>query len=168
MVNHFPLPDGFTAGVSITRVSDPRTGAEWEATGVQPDVAVPADRALPEAHMAALRDLAAKSDDPARRRRLEWAAEWVEADARRDILDATRAQAVVGRYEGERAVTLVDGRLMYARAARPAMPLVPLRDGGFALNAETRISFGTGLRASALEETRIDGTRSTYGRVGQD
>ena len=168
MVNFFPLSDGFQVGVSITRVSDPRTGAEWEANGVAPDVAVPADRALVAAHTAALRELAAKTSDAGQRRRLEWAAEWVEAEARRESPDAARAKAVAGRYDGDRSVKLVDGRLMYARAQRPAIPMVPLKDGGFALSAETRVSFGAGAPATSLEETRLDGTRSSYPRLGQD
>jgi len=37
---------GFQTGISFSRVSDPRTGQEWEQVGVQPDVKVDADAAL--------------------------------------------------------------------------------------------------------------------------
>src|SRR6185503_2570355 len=68
MVGGYPLPYGFVAGVSITRVSDPRTGAEWEGIGVQPDKRVPAEQALAVAHGMALRAAAqrAQSDDKRR------------------------------------------------------------------------------------------------------
>lgn len=43
------LGSGFTAFVPVGRTFDPDTGRGWEGTGVAPDVAVPADRALEEA-----------------------------------------------------------------------------------------------------------------------
>lgn len=55
MVNSFPVGHGFSAGVSITRVSDPRTGAEWEIVGVSPDIKVPSEDALDVAYAAARR-----------------------------------------------------------------------------------------------------------------
>src|SRR6185436_6559953 len=62
MVGFFPVPHGFAVGVSQTRVSDPRTGAEWEGVGVQPDVKCAPEKALDLAHVAALRTIAAKAD----------------------------------------------------------------------------------------------------------
>jgi hypothetical protein len=41
-----PLPLAFVASVSVGRVQDYATGAEWEVIGVRPDVAVDADAAL--------------------------------------------------------------------------------------------------------------------------
>ena len=43
------LGSGFTAFVPVGRTFDPDTGKGWEGTGIVPDVAVPADRALDEA-----------------------------------------------------------------------------------------------------------------------
>jgi hypothetical protein len=41
-----PLPLGFVASVSIGRVQDYATGAEWEVTGIEPDIAVASSAAL--------------------------------------------------------------------------------------------------------------------------
>jgi hypothetical protein len=49
-----PVGHGLTASVTFTRVSDPKTGREWEGVGVQPDLPVPADQALDAAHRHAL------------------------------------------------------------------------------------------------------------------
>ncbi len=51
---HFAPPgqrvdDKFAAFVPIGRAYDPRTGKGWEGTGVQPDIKVPAEKALVEA-----------------------------------------------------------------------------------------------------------------------
>ena len=44
-----PMGKGYAAFIPVGRTFDPDTGESWEGTGVKPDVAVPADRALDEA-----------------------------------------------------------------------------------------------------------------------
>jgi hypothetical protein len=51
------LGSGLWASVSYTRVSDPRTGREWEGIGVQPDLRVPSNEALEAALAHALERL---------------------------------------------------------------------------------------------------------------
>ena len=49
-----PLPGGFVMFVPVGRTYDPRTDEGWEADGIGPHVAVPADDALARAHEMAL------------------------------------------------------------------------------------------------------------------
>lgn len=51
------LGAGFMLSVSIAAVEHPKTGQGWQATGVVPDVKVPADDALDAAHKLALQKL---------------------------------------------------------------------------------------------------------------
>ena len=51
------LGNGFGASISITRVSDPKSGKEWEGVGVQPDIQTRPRDALSAAHAAALDSL---------------------------------------------------------------------------------------------------------------
>jgi C-terminal processing protease CtpA/Prc len=44
-----PMGTGCAAFIPVGRTFDPDTGESWEGTGVKPDVAVPADKALDEA-----------------------------------------------------------------------------------------------------------------------
>jgi enoyl-CoA hydratase/carnithine racemase len=44
-----PMGNGYAAFIPVGRTFDPDTGESWEGTGVKPDVAVPADKALDEA-----------------------------------------------------------------------------------------------------------------------
>lgn len=44
-----PMAGGYGAFIPVGRTFDPDTGTGWEGTGVAPDIAVPADRALVEA-----------------------------------------------------------------------------------------------------------------------
>ena len=44
-----PMGKAYAAFIPVGRTFDPDTGLSWEGTGVQPDVAVSADKALDEA-----------------------------------------------------------------------------------------------------------------------
>jgi hypothetical protein len=165
MVAMYDLPDGFVAGVSITRVSDPRTGREWEGIGVQPDVRVAPEHALAVAHATALRALAAKGDADSRTKR-EMLAEWIEARDHATGIDAARAAAIAGRYDGERSVRVEGGRLTFRRNEGQPDELVPIGGDRFSYNGEARISFVPGSPSPSMIVERADGTRSTYPRVG--
>lgn len=56
----FRVTDHFGVGVPFARSINPVTKTNWEGTGVKPDVAVPADKALVTAHMLALEKAASK------------------------------------------------------------------------------------------------------------
>jgi hypothetical protein len=124
--------------------------------GVQPDVRVPAERALDAAHALALRTIAQREGDAPRRAMLARAAETVEARMK----DARPAAASLARwggvYDGGRHVELVDGRLWY-RPRPGAMEdvLVPLGDDRFAMEGTT----------PRLTIERPDGTRLSYLRT---
>ena len=155
MVQGFGLPDGFVAGVSITRVSDPRTGREWEAVGVAPDVEVPAQRALVAAHAALLRRQAAAAPAP-RRTTLEWLAQWVEVRDLPRAIDPSLVTRASGTYEGDRSVRFEDGKLVYRRGARTE-DLVPLPDGSFSLAGEAKLTFAPGNPAPSMSVETADG-----------
>lgn len=92
--NNVFLPVGYGLRLSVSHgtATHPRSGKGWEAVGVQPDIAVPADRALDAARADALRILKRESsvapppDDAAAAlaqvRRLE--REWLDAYEKRD------------------------------------------------------------------------------------
>jgi hypothetical protein len=163
MVRGVPVPHGFVASISITRVTDPKTGSEWERVGVQPDLRVPAEQALEAAHAAALRTVAARADAE-QRALLERVAESIEA--RRGEPPAPAALARwAGVYDGGRRVELTDGRLRYRpRAGVLADDLVPLGGDRFALGA-TRFHFEMAGATARLTIERPDGTRLAYPRT---
>jgi hypothetical protein len=165
MVRSLPVGHGFVAGISIARVTDPTSGLEWERVGVQPDVRVPAERALDAAHAAALRTIAQRERDPARRTLLARTAEAVEARLRDAQPPAASLARWAGVYDGGRRVELVDGRLWH-RARAGVMPdaLVPLGDDRFAVGT-TRFTFALSGTTPHLTIERADGTRLAYPRT---
>jgi hypothetical protein len=58
------LNEQFMIGVPFARAINPITNTNWEGTGVQPDIEVPAAQALKTAHLAALQSVQAGIHDP--------------------------------------------------------------------------------------------------------
>jgi hypothetical protein len=160
MVTQLDVGHGFTASVSITRVTAPRSGKEWERVGVQPDVMADPTRALDVAHAHALRTIASRSTEP-RRSQLARLAETADARAAAPALDPVRARALSGSFDG-RQVIVRDGRLwLRDNAGDPGTELVPLADGRYAMGA-SRVSFETRGAAVRMRIEREDGTRAEY------
>jgi len=164
MVDFVDVPDGFTLGVSITRVSDPRTGAEWEAVGVPVDKAVDADRALSVAQQDALHLLADRATDPEQKRRLQWSADWVAAnDAPQP--SASEQSRLAGQFAEDRQVAVQDGKLVYRRGSMSEV-LRPVGNDGYMIMPEARIVFDAGSPAPGFTIERLDGTRTRVARAG--
>ena len=141
----FSAAHGMAVSVSVSRVTDPASGREWEMVGVQPDIAVPAEQALTAAHQDALRKLAAAEADTVRRATLEAAAEYVGVQARPVAVAADRLAAHAGRYTEGRVVTAEGGRLYYQSGPdAPRRELIPLGENRFAIGPASRVEFAPG------------------------
>jgi len=162
---------GFQTNISITRVSDPRTGAEWEQVGVQPDVKVDPAAALDVANKLALDKLLATTDETVgatQRRQLELAREMVAARIASIVVPAATLATYTGEYDGGRRVSVVGNTLMYAPTPN-ALPeaAIPLSDSSFILSSNlARITF----EKDQQGQTRIraalpDGGSTTFARV---
>jgi hypothetical protein len=66
-----PLGDHFAMFVPTGRAINPITKTDWEGTGVKPDVAVPADKALEKAHELAIQKLVKNAKDDETRQRIQ-------------------------------------------------------------------------------------------------
>jgi hypothetical protein len=160
MVTSTAAGHGFTVSISITRVSDPVTGKEWEGTGVAADIAVPVEQALTAAHAAALRSIITGMKDEQETGYLTRLL--VSLDARREprAVDPTRLARYAGSYEG-RVVSVAGGRLHYARREGGLSEvLVPLSDTRFALGA-TQLQFEEQGGSIRLIIEQSDGTHVT-------
>lgn len=119
-----PVGEGFVVFIPSFRPFNPRTGKSWERTGVQPELAATAERALATAHLAAVRKL----DEKASRADLRWLLPLLElaahGPARSDIT------GLAGRYQGI-DVTAVDGALRFLGASGILRVMTPLADGTF-------------------------------------
>src|SRR3569833_2973912 len=115
--------------ISISRTRDPKTGAEWEGTGVTPNVRTPVRSALTAAHQLALGALAEKAVDPTRRRQYELTKEYVAAQAKPQAVAPGLLANYQGRYGERNIVTAENGKLfLRADSTRAGTELVALND----------------------------------------
>ena len=131
-----PLGKGFVVFISNARGFDPRTGKNWEGTGIQPDLAVPAARALEAAHAEAVRRLAARESDPRRARRLRWLLPLLE---RRAAGPLSVPDSLARRYAGsyERCAVRADGcGLTFVGVSGVPQRLIPLSEETFLIDDE--------------------------------
>ncbi len=164
MVAQIPIGHGFTASISVTRVSDPETGREWEQVGVEPDIAVDPEQALTAGHLAALKVVAAGvAGDANRKRNLERLIETYEARLKATPDNASRLARFVGTYDG-RVVSVRGGELRYARrSGGMSEPLVPLGGDTFALGSQ-RLRFAETAGVVTLRVEQADGAEVTFTR----
>lgn len=165
MVAQLPVGHGFTASISVTRVSDPVTGREWEQVGVEPDIAVAPEQALVAGHLAALKAVAAASSDASRSRVLQRLIETNEALLLEVVEPEARLLRFAGAYEG-RQVFVREGRLWYARRSGGlAEPLVRLTAATYGLGAQ-RMRFAEIRGLITLTVEQADGTEIVLNRGG--
>jgi hypothetical protein len=128
-----PIGNGFVVYISTFRQFDPRTGRGWQEVGVEPDIAVPAERALNVAHLEAIKNLAGKSTDGVRKQRLSWLAAILQLQAYgAKEVPASLLNSYAGKYDGGKVVvTLEQGQLYFLGASGVKRKLHALADDTF-------------------------------------
>ncbi len=161
----FDVGHGFQASISVSRVTDPKTGAEWEGIGVIPHVVVPPRGALDVAHAHALRRLAdIEANPPLKAQRLA-ALEVAEAVLKPRVVPAATLKAYEGVYGGERTITVEHGKLVFRRLPfLLGQHMVPLSDSTFAVGP-LRLSFERDGASFRLQQV-AGGQTLTFARTG--
>ncbi len=116
--------------VPFGRAINPITGTNWEGTGVEPDIKVPADKALNVAKLEALKKIAAGTTDQDRLTALEWAESMLQSVVNPAQVDTTLLKSYVGKY-GDRVISWENGKLYYQRMDRPKMEMIPMANDLF-------------------------------------
>jgi hypothetical protein len=135
-----PIGVGLSLSVSVGRPIHPRSGKGWQEVGVQPDIAVPADRALEAAHTEALKNLIVRTTDEDRKRELALVVQGLQPKLGTVEAPPATLQDYIGRY-GNKEITLQDGGLYYQRIGGRGAALRAVSKDKFALNTDAEISF---------------------------
>lgn len=122
-----PIGSWFVLRIPKGKAINPITGTNWEGTGVEPDVTVPAAEALLQAHLLAVEKLLKCSSDPALKVGLEWAALGLQGKLNPVMVDRKVLKSYQGSY-GPRTITLEKGELFYQRGENPPMRMIPLTE----------------------------------------
>ncbi len=123
---------GFGIFVSTGAAVNPVTGTNWEGTGVEPDIAVPAEQALLRAHLLAAEQLAAnvREEEEVYAGVLDRVAAALRAELEPVVIAAAELEQLVGTY-GKRRVWL-EGDTLYLRfRERSTYQLLPLAEDRF-------------------------------------
>jgi hypothetical protein len=120
--------------VSFGRAINPISGTNWEGTGVQPDIEVPADQALDAAYHDALKKLREGIEDEGEAFALDWAIAGLEAELNPVEVDAATLASYAGDY-GPRHLRVEDGALVYWRDEREPIVATPMTETLFQFEA---------------------------------
>ncbi|HEX9970740.1 MAG TPA: S41 family peptidase, partial [bacterium] len=112
------------------RAVNPITKTNWEGTGIEPHIKVPAAEALMIARIEATKALMEKEQDEGKKLQLAWALKGLNAEKNPVKLDEKSLQVFAGVY-GPRKIWLEDGALYYQRTDRPKYKLAPMGDDTF-------------------------------------
>ena len=162
---------GYPVAMSLPfgRAINPISGTNWEGTGVEPDVKVPAPEALAVAHARALASAAEKATDPPHKTALEFVRGVLE-DRRKPVsLSAAELQAFAGTY-GPRTITVEDGALWYQRGKGRKLRLLPVGQDRFLVGDldDFRIRFERDASGNAARLVGLypDGSEEPHVREG--
>ncbi len=143
-VDEFNYPGlSISVAVSISEVTNPITHTSWEGVGVEPDIAVAAETALPAACRDALTKLIQNDTDKNIRKLHQWALDMYNVQLNPITLSDTDMDRLCGDYSSSVSVWKDDGHLYMRRAnGEPAVTLIPLGDDSFAVEErEARATF---------------------------
>lgn len=158
--NVYSVCGAFTVFIPTGRAINPISGTNWEGTGVEPDIEMPAAEALTFAHLDALRKLVAKAANDEERALRQWELEHVEAEYQPVKVDSSLLEGYCGVY-GDRHISIENGALNYRRANYAyTLPLKPLADNVFMINHQQRAHFSDGNLVMYMR----NGQRQTFTR----
>jgi retinol-binding protein 3 len=126
-VTYRPLGHGFVADIPFGRAMDPKTGMNWEGTGIAPDVSVPADDALEAAENIIFEKGLASAHDSATVRRIRWSRRLAHATNHPATVDTTELKKFAGNY-GAYLVSYEKGCLYYQKTGKAKFPLIYIGD----------------------------------------
>jgi hypothetical protein len=131
----------FDVRLPYGRPINPITGSNWEGTGVEPHIAVPAEDALKTAHLNAVEYLAEKCKDENERNYLAWGAEIIASDYSPVVLDEADLSRCAGEF-GKRRFFIENGDLIYGHQDLPvSWKLLPMTKTRFRLDEDMKFEF---------------------------
>ncbi len=149
-VDEVIIQDSYVMHLPTGRPINPISGTNWEGTGVEPDVAVPANQAFDTAYTMALGKLLEQVEE-AHRFEINWAIDDINIGLHPVTVDERILKKYAGNY-GERNVRFEGGDLLYQRTG-PLYKLIPITETLFAVEGldDFRIRFVTDEEGNVTE-----------------
>ncbi len=131
-VTFVAVDDWFIAKIPNGRAINPISKTNWEGTGIEPDIEVPADDAKDVAYRKILEKLLEDAKTPSDRFMYEWVLDGLKIADSEYELSKRQMKAYTGTY-GPRTIRYRDGKLYYQRTG-PEFRLIPYKDDHFILD----------------------------------
>jgi len=126
----FIVNDKVVIAIPYMRGIDPVTKTDWEGVGVQPDVAVKADKALAKAQQIIMENALATVKDPGEKFALEWGLVTVKAQLNPPSITNELKKEYAGVY-GVRTISIEGDHLIFQRGNGPKRKLFALSEDTF-------------------------------------
>jgi len=154
--------DRFTVWIPTGRAINPITKTNWEGTGVQPDIEVPAKDALFTAQMKALEKLATKESENSNKI-YSWLLTSLKAKQHPLALKTKESESYIGKF-GPRIITYENGDLFYQLNAVRKVKMLPLEKDLFDLEDNMlRVEFKkTNHTISGITVVNVNGTTESF------
>ena len=166
--HYFKIDDALFVEMSMPygRAINPITGTNWEGTGIDPHIAVPADQALDAAQLDILEKRLDTDVNEDSKFETRWALTALRARLDPIVIDDQTALAYTGSF-GPRHIMFEGGQLKYQRDERPVYPMIALGNHTFGLDGLDyfRLEF---VKDESGEFNRVVGTYSNGRRDGND
>jgi hypothetical protein len=157
--------DRFTVWIPTGRAINPITKTNWEGTGVQPDIEVPADDALYTAQIKALEKLAStESQNPIKK--YSWLMTSLQAKQHPLTLEKKESESYVGVF-GPRIITYENGNLYCQINAVRKIKMLPLKKDIFDLEDRMlRVEFKkVNNKISGISIVNVNGTSENFDKT---
>lgn len=154
--------DRFTVWIPTGRAINPITKTNWEGTGVQPDIEVPAEDALYTAQIKALEKLAAnESQNPVKK--YSWLLTSLKAKQHPLTLEKKESESYTGAF-GPRIITYENGNLFCQVNAVRKVKMLPLSKDIFDLEDRMlRVEFiKVNNKISGISIVNVNGTTEHF------
>lgn len=125
--------DRFTVWIPTGRAINPITNTNWEGTGVEPHIIVPADRALATAKMEALKKLMDRAGN-SNTSKYQWILDGLKAEENPVKISPQILKSYSGNY-GPRTITFESDKLYYQREGREKQLLIPMTETLFRIES---------------------------------
>ena len=124
------LNDHFFIMVPYARAVNPISKTNWEGTGIEPNIKVPAAQALDKARTLALEKLAAGEKDERIRTTYQWALDGLQTALNPVTITEETLKVYAGNY-GPRKISFENGSLFYQRENGAKMKMIPISEDYF-------------------------------------
>jgi hypothetical protein len=143
-IEFMSVGEGFVLVLPTGQPIHPNTGGNWEGAGVQPDILVAKEEALPAGHIHALELLQSFSQDEPSKQRLQGLIERVNATYHPYPADEAQLETFTGKYNRYQ-VLLKNGALhIQGPDHGDNWTLVPISDASFIVDKEYNARFEMG------------------------